>query len=32
MTWPIKNTTKTDNDMANQKYDKSRQCHGQSDI
>ena len=32
MTWAIKNTTKTDNDMGNQKYDENRKCHGQSEI
>ena len=32
MTWLMRNTTKTDNDMANQKYDENRQCHGLSKI
>ena len=32
MPWPIRNMTKTKNGMANQKYDKNRQCHGLSEI
>ena len=32
MPLPIRNMTKTSNAMANQKYDKNKKWHGQSEI